>query len=386
MAQNESPDMLTDLSSAQTSTDTPSSEEQSATSTEQTATSTEQEWGLSLKETVTQTIVEANTPDPKDRGISVVIVSIIAAAGTIVALAVFGSIIIFQRYRRRSKKITKSTMDLSMQSMNNLTATIGSHLTESSGATGTTLLGSQSMLYVPGYLELIPGVDYQVQRQIAKGGMGEVWLAKTISKQLWKLNHGRTLCVVKISTIKATSSTEKHLIQEASIGNHLNGCKNIAQTLGYARSPPSLVLAYYPAGSLKDLLYNSKGKFNWISHARALFSYDIASGIAYMHRKQIAHCDIKPQNILIHMDGRRCRAILTDFGISTVFSEKQMVAGFEVKRLNAMSLRYASPEILQRYHKVLQVSDFPTQFLKASDVFAFAATVYEMVHHKTPWD
>ena len=47
--------------------------------------------------------------------------------------------------------------------------------------------------------------------------------------------------------------------------------------------------------------------------------YDLAEGLAYIHRRGVVHRDIKPSNVLLadyEDDSSRARAMLTDFGIA----------------------------------------------------------------------
>ena len=60
----------------------------------------------------------------------------------------------------------------------------------------------------------------------------------------------------------------------------------------------------------------------------AQIGYDLAEGLAYIHRRGIIHRDIKPSNILLadyQMDSARERAMLTDFGIAHRGVQQQTV-------------------------------------------------------------
>lgn len=66
-----------------------------------------------------------------------------------------------------------------------------------------------------------------------------------------------------------------------------------------------LVFPFYYR-TLEDLLF--KGNNDNIA---ARFMQDVTQGLAYLHERDIIHCDISPSNILMGEDGRM---VVSDFG------------------------------------------------------------------------
>lgn len=99
------------------------------------------------------------------------------------------------------------------------------------------------------------------------------------------------------------------------------------------------------------------------------FVHDVASGLNYLHTNnpQIVHQDIKPANILI--DDNRNYTI-TDFGIS--ISRKQRVHDVDE---NSGTLAYMAPERFMD----------GTQPMPESDIWAFGATLYELITGMVPF-
>ena len=81
------------------------------------------------------------------------------------------------------------------------------------------------------------------------------------------------------------------------------------------------------------------------------------------------HCDVKPQNVLIGMDGS-CK--LSDFGSCTRVAEA--AAEPDCFTIRGTPL-YMSPEVTLGNPPVL-----------VSDIWSFGITVFELLMGRTPWD
>ncbi len=68
-----------------------------------------------------------------------------------------------------------------------------------------------------------------------------------------------------------------------------------------------ITMPYYRKGSLYNLIKNENLSMRKIIK----YSLDFLSAVEYIHNKEIVHCDIKPNNILI---SDKDRAVITDFG------------------------------------------------------------------------
>jgi serine/threonine protein kinase len=94
--------------------------------------------------------------------------------------------------------------------------------------------------------------------------------------------------------------------------------------------------------------------------------YEVSLAIQYLHRQGIAHCDIKPENVIIDSSGT---VKLIDFGCATQCT----FAGDNTKN---GTLLYAAPELLQR-------GKYQTQKV---DIWALAILLYVMVTGKFPFN
>ena len=128
------------------------------------------------------------------------------------------------------------------------------------------------------------------------------------------------------------------------------------------KDTPYLVLPYCKNGST-ELLTGQVTKNDDIWK----FIYDVASGLKYLHTNdpQIIHQDIKPANILI--DDKQNYTI-TDFGIS-IASDNKNASSDEYSG----TMAYMAPE------------RFAEDPMPESDIWAFGATLYELITGNVPF-
>lgn len=88
----------------------------------------------------------------------------------------------------------------------------------------------------------------------------------------------------------------------------------------------------------------------------------IASGLAYLHDQSIIHGDVKADNVLVS-DGGVPK--LCDFGLSKAVDSSRSRSASQIG-----TLRHMSPERL--------LSTITMARTKASDVYAFGMTIYEV--------
>lgn len=132
------------------------------------------------------------------------------------------------------------------------------------------------------------------------------------------------------------------------------------------KETPYLVLPYCKLGSSELLIGNLRD-----SDSIWRYILDVSSGLAYLHAltPPIIHQDIKPANILL--DDTHHYAI-TDFGISAQKGGSHHDGYYDE---NSGTLAYMAPERFQE-----EVDPMPQ-----SDIWAFGATLYEILTGKVPF-
>jgi serine/threonine protein kinase len=115
--------------------------------------------------------------------------------------------------------------------------------------------------------------------------------------------------------------------------------KNLVRLIGYSDEGNHRMLVYefMSNGSLADILFGQT-KPTW--NQRVGFALGFSRGLVYLHEEcdtPIIHCDIKPQNILIH---EYITVRISEFGLAKLLLADQS----RTKTMIRGSRRYVAPE------------------------------------------
>jgi serine/threonine protein kinase len=212
-------------------------------------------------------------------------------------------------------------------------------------------------------------------KKIAVGGGGELYIANVMDPILQN-KIGKTV-IQKTIFIKNEAGKEA-FYQEVGIMIMLQSFPNFCRILAYTEEPFSIILEYYPDGSLSEWLRSR----NCTRAISLKVLKEISQGFNIMHSHYLAHCDLKPQNILVHVSNGIPTCFITDFGITQVLSESIIAAkSFNIINLRGLSVHYASPEALKSFRS----KNYSKINFKMFDVYSFGCVAYEVQTSKTPW-
>lgn len=206
--------------------------------------------------------------------------------------------------------------------------------------------------------------QYQILRQLGRGGFGVVHLAKNtlldeevaVKELILTLASDQELVKRFLAEAKATMRlTNEHIVRTHNVfsegGNYY------------------IVMEYMVGGSVEERL---EQQLHLSTSPAVRIATEVCEGLDYAHRQGIVHCDLKPANILF---GAKGSAKVCDFGIAHV-SEQMLSRTWETRPGSIVgTLPYMSPEQIEG------IRDDPRL-----DIYALGAVLYHMLTGRTYLD
>ncbi|KAF2616385.1 hypothetical protein F2Q68_00041171 [Brassica cretica] len=108
----------------------------------------------------------------------------------------------------------------------------------------------------------------------------------------------------------------------------------------------NLILEYCSGKTIADLIEDNHGEL--LESETKVFARDVLSGLTYIHDRNIVHCDIKPDNLLLSPTAVRFRSTgyltkIGDFGLAMEKGSLEYGNGYGHKR---GTTRYIAPELI----------------------------------------
>ncbi|KJQ75025.1 serine/threonine protein kinase [Streptococcus infantis] len=202
---------------------------------------------------------------------------------------------------------------------------------------------------------------YRIIKQIGRGGMADVYLAKDL------ILDGEEVAVKVLRTNYQTDPIAVARFQrEARAMADLDHPHIVRITdIGEEDGQQYLAMEYVAGLDLKRYI---KEHYPLSNEEAVRIMGQILLAMRLAHAKGIVHRDLKPQNILLTPDGT---AKVTDFGIAVAFAETSLT------QTNSMlgSVHYLSPEQARGSKATIQ-----------SDIYAMGIIFFEMLTGHIPYD
>ena len=212
--------------------------------------------------------------------------------------------------------------------------------------------------------------DYEIERLVGSGGMGEVYRARDL-----RLARDVAIKVLPRFVLSHPDRLQR-FEQEARAAAALNHPNILAvYQMGVHESAPYLVSELLDGVTLREQM--KRGALP--ARVAVAYAVQIASGLAAAHEKGIIHRDLKPENLFVTKQGR---VKILDFGLAKLTGDEPEFGSnpsLTEQGIILGTLRYMSPE---------QVRGDAID--PRSDIFAFGVVLYEMLtgtsafHRPTP--
>ena len=207
-------------------------------------------------------------------------------------------------------------------------------------------------------------VRFRVAKTLRSGSTGSVVLAR----------DGITGLEVAIKTVSTAANSSsgmdaRSVERECELQRRVHDHPSIAKLLGSTAngSTHAMVIEFCPRGDVLDSIPPDIGL-----PVSTVFpmARDLASALAHMHARGVAHRDVKPENLCVASDNT---VRLVDFGLAHDSAYRP-----ESRRVGTTC--YMAPETLLR-----EARDVADLDLFAVDAWAFGITVFCMLTGRFPW-
>src|SRR2546426_416566 len=203
---------------------------------------------------------------------------------------------------------------------------------------------------------------YTLEREIGRGGMATVWLARD-------LKHERAVAIKVLRPDVASTLTAERFLREIAIAARLTH-PHIAPVFDSGKADGFLyyVMPYVHGESLRQRLQRERQ----LPLPEALgIAREVADALDYAHRHGVVHRDIKPENILLE-EGH---AVVADFGVARAIAAAAPGESLTDAGLAIGTVHYMSPE------QAAGERDIDGR----ADTYALGCVLYEMITGVPPF-
>ncbi|HEV3345251.1 MAG TPA: protein kinase [Pirellulales bacterium] len=215
--------------------------------------------------------------------------------------------------------------------------------------------------------ELADHPDYELIKELGQGGMGTVYLAKNRM-----MGRQEVLKVISQAVLNKQGARERFLreIQSAANLSH----PNIVTAYSVLRPGDSLVFAMeYVRGQDLAAVVKQRGPLP-VANA-AFYIHQVANGLQHAFEKGMVHRDVKPNNLMLAIEGKKHVVKILDFGLAKATSEKGAEAGLTKSGQMLGTPDYVAPEQSLDAHK----ADI------RADIYSLGCTLYFLLSGGPPF-
>ena len=209
--------------------------------------------------------------------------------------------------------------------------------------------------------------DYQVVRELGRGGMGVVYLAHNRL-----MGRDEVLKVVSKHLIERKGVLERFSREIRSAARLMH--PNIVHAYSAFRCGESIVFAMeYVDGLDLAKLVKAKGPMS-VAHA-CYFVHQAALGLQHAHEQGMVHRDIKPGNLMLARKGDKSVVKVLDFGLAKATRESPIDGGLTHEGQMLGTPDFIAPE---------QIRDAQSAGIQA-DIYSLGCTLYYLLSGAPPF-
>jgi len=210
-------------------------------------------------------------------------------------------------------------------------------------------------------LRTVLAEHYAVDRELGRGGMATVYLARD-------LKHGRLVAIKVLRPTLAESLGPGRFLREIRIASRLTHPNILpVHDSGEAEGLLFYVMPYVGGESLRDLI-RREGQLPVEDAIR--IAQEVAQGLTYAHGEDVVHRDIKPENILLEAG----HAVIADFGLA------RAIHASALDDLSSAGLAIGTPAYMSP-----EQATAGDQIDGRSDVYSLGCVLYEMLAGEPPF-
>jgi serine/threonine protein kinase len=208
--------------------------------------------------------------------------------------------------------------------------------------------------------ELAACAEYAEMRELGRGGMGVVYLA-------------RNTLMDRLEVLKVVNRSADRFTREIKAASRLKHPNVVG---AYSARPIGGVLVfameYVPGEDLAQLVKN-RGPLP-VAHA-CHYAYQAAQGLQHAHEQGMVHRDIKPSNLILTRDGNKPVVKILDFGLAKGTSETGIDGSQTAEGAMLGTPDYVAPE---------QTLDAAKADIRA-DIYSLGCTLYHLLAGRPPF-
>lgn len=222
---------------------------------------------------------------------------------------------------------------------------------------------------------------YRIISKLGEGGFGVTYLAEHIAmkrKVCIKEFFIRKYCtrdeterVNVISPVfeELTQNLKQKFVKEAAVLGTLDHPNIVRVHDSFAENNSAYYVMEYIEGKALSDIIKERGSLK--EEDALVYINEIASALAYIHKRNMLHLDIKPSNIMVRK--RDNKAILIDFGLTKHYDESS-------GELTTPSISGVS----DGYTPIEQYNTSISHFTPETDIYSLGATLYAAVSGQQP--